>query len=245
MPLGPSTSDLLRAWEQSLSQSPIRRVLTLLAAADPQTGPEGLAQFCIGRRDARLLALREQLFGPQVAGLATCPACGERLELSFNVDDIRVASPPPADTGLSVDVDGCRARFRLPDSLDLAAVAGYSDVASARRMLLERCVLGLEVNGEARPSSPIAPRLEAAIVEEMARADSQADVQLKLTCFACRHQWQAAFDIAAFFWNELSAWAYRLLDEIHCLAAAYGWSETEILALTPWRRQFYLRRVLG
>ncbi len=49
-----------------------------------------------------------------------------------------------------------------------------------------------------------------------------------------------AFDIVSFLWNELNAWAIRTLREVHILASAYGWSETDILAMSPWRRQFYL-----
>ena len=34
--------------------------------------------------------------------------------------------------------------------------------------------------------------------------------------------------------------ALRTLREIDVLATAYGWTETEILRLSPWRRQAYL-----
>jgi hypothetical protein len=34
-----------------------------------------------------------------------------------------------------------------------------------------------------------------------------------------------------------------LFDDIHLLAQAYGWSEGEILALSPARRSAYLARV--
>ena len=79
-----------------------------------------------------------------------------------------------------------------------------------------------------------------AIVAHMAQADPQADIQLSLVCPQCGHQWQAAFDIASFFWSEINAWANRMLREVHILASRYGWSETDILAMSPWRRQFYL-----
>jgi hypothetical protein len=64
-----------------------------------------------------------------------------------------------------------------------------------------------------------------------------------LTCPQCAHQWQAPLDIVSFLWSEVHAWAIRLLREIHELASAYGWSEAEILALSPWRRRAYLELV--
>ena len=88
-----SASQLLGVWERGVAQPPVQRALTLLAVACPDTAPGALAELSIGQRDARLLTLREWTFGPQLASLATCPGCGERLELAFNVSDIRLPSP--------------------------------------------------------------------------------------------------------------------------------------------------------
>jgi hypothetical protein len=82
-----------------------------------------------------------------------------------------------------------------------------------------------------------------AVAERMAQADPQAEVQLALTCPACQHEWLATFDILSFFWIEINAWALRLLQEVHRLASAYGWRETDILGLSSWRRQFYLEMI--
>ena len=70
-------------------------------------------------------------------------------------------------------------------------------------------------------------------------------LELALSCPSCRHQWQATFDIVSFFWSEINAWAHRSLQEVHTLALAYGWREADILAMSPWRRQFYLKMVSG
>jgi hypothetical protein len=79
-----------------------------------------------------------------------------------------------------------------------------------------------------------------AVIARMAEADPQADVQLDLSCPACRHRWLAVFDIVSFLWSEIDASARRTLQDVHRLATAYGWREPDILALTPWRRQVYL-----
>jgi hypothetical protein len=49
--------------------------------------------------------------------------------------------------------------------------------------------------------------------------------------------------VAAFVWEEIEACAARLLDDVHVLARAYGWSERAILALPEMRRAAYLERV--
>jgi hypothetical protein len=79
----------------------------------------------------------------------------------------------------------------------------------------------------------------------MEQADPQANIRLSLTCPACSHQWHGTFDIVTYFWNEINAWAQGVLRDVHMLAATYGWRESDILALSPWRRQFYLEMVTG
>lgn len=49
-----------------------------------------------------------------------------------------------------------------------------------------------------------------------------------------------AFDIGAYLWEEVDAWADRTLRDVHLLAASYGWSERDILDLSPARRGRYL-----
>jgi len=51
------------------------------------------------------------------------------------------------------------------------------------------------------------------------------------------------FDILTYLWSEIEDWAQRLLLEVHTLALAYGWSERDILAMSPRRRRLYLEMV--
>jgi hypothetical protein len=48
------------------------------------------------------------------------------------------------------------------------------------------------------------------------------------------------FDTATYLLQELDARAARLLEEVHALAFHYHWSEREILAMAPTRRERYL-----
>jgi hypothetical protein len=238
-----TAQELLDAWERGLSETPVRRALALLAAACPEATPAELARESVGRRDGRLLTLREQTFGPRLVSLASCPACGERLETAFDVADVRVKETGDGAEPLSLSVAGHELTFRLPNSLDLASLAACEDLDEARRRLLGRCLLpapGEEVAVERLPEEAL-----QAVADRMAAADPQGDVELALSCPACGHAWPAAFDIATFFWTEVDAWARVLLHEIHILASAYGWREADILALTPWRRRAYLELIGG
>ena len=233
-----SSAELLDAWERAAALPPVQRAVALLAAgyrdsSSEETSPEALADWSVGRRDAGLLRLRERTFGPRLAAVADCPGCGERLELAFDAEEIR-AEPGAGDGELSLSQGGWELRFRLPTSRDLAAVAEAED---GRQALLRRCLIA------APPAEELPDELVAAIEERMAEADPQARVLLDLSCPACNRRWQAPFDIDAYFWSELDAWARRTLCEVHALASAYGWSEAEILGMSAPRRHLYLGMV--
>jgi hypothetical protein len=68
-------------------------------------------------------------------------------------------------------------------------------------------------------------------------------VLINLRCPDCGHDWQSVFDIASFFWTEISVQARRLLQDVATLARAYGWREADILEMSSARRAFYLEVV--
>jgi uncharacterized protein (UPF0212 family) len=239
-----SAAELLDAWDRGLKLTPGQRALALLGAASPARSPETLAQLSIGERDAHLLTLREWTFGPRLAGAAGCPLCGEPLEFVFDVADVR-QQPGSAPTELVMTSGEFVVQYRLPNSGDLAAITDCSDVTAAREVLVQRCIAAAQLQGAPCAVDRLSAGVVDAVAEHMSRADPQADVELALTCPACGHQWQSIFDIAAFFWDEVHAWARRTLREVHALASAYGWREADVLALSPRRRQLYLEMASG
>ena len=110
----------------------------------------------------------------------------------------------PDKASLSVDVNDYRVRFRLPNTLDLAALANanWADAASARQRLLENCILNAEQKGDAVSVGALPVSVTTAIVKRMAEADPQADLQVDLLCPACGEEWRVQFDIESFFWSE-------------------------------------------
>lgn len=240
-----SAAQLLDAWEQGLSQPAYRRVLPLLAAVSPDSSIDMVATLTIGERDRSLLTLREWTFGAQLAGVADCSECNERLEWLLSAADLYVEPQFEAARELSLDADGYCVDFRAPNISDLAAPAACGDIATAHRALLERCVLKARFNEQEIPASALPGEIVASIEQRIAEADPQADLKIDLRCPVCNGNWKATFDIESFFWSEINAWAQRTLWEVHLLAGAYGWCESDVLNLTPRRRQFYLGLVSG
>lgn len=231
--------EMLDLWEWGSTQSPLQRSLMLLSAATDEP-IEATARLSVGQRDARLLSLRERAFGPQLAAVANCPNCTERLELNFSTADVRVETESESAESRVLAIADYQLRYRALNSLDLAAIAGQPDKAEARKQLLERCLSEITREGAPVGAEQLPVEVIEAAVERIARADPQSDVQIALSCPQCECQWQASFDIGPFFWNEIHVWAQRLLREVHMLASAYGWRERDIVTMSPWRRQFYL-----
>ena len=210
--------DFLLVRELGHRQDAVDRALGLLARVDPD--PD-LAALPLGMRNARLLDLREALFGREIEAFATCPHCGEKLELELRTDALR--AEPSGESP-----------FRLLDSNDLKAAAACEDVTAARAVLLERCT------GRAEWDEEEIERIGRAMEE----ADPMAETLIDVACPACEHAWQLAFDIASFLHAEVDAHARRLLSEVHTLARGYGWSERDILAMSARRRRDYLELLL-
>jgi hypothetical protein len=265
-----SAPELLSVWEHTYRQSATYAALALLSAACPESPLEELARLSIGDRDVLLLTLRESLFGSELTALSTCPNCGDHVELALSIVELRGATTThwpkqpvckeSSDT-TSVSSDGYRVRFRSPNSLDLAAIEALTDPEEARGRLLQRCVVsvekaqaeGLEAScgqcedTDATPAGPgqvdlslLPGSVLAGVAGGIEQACSETDFKLGVDCHECGHHWETAFDIARYLVREVDAWAQRVVRDVHTLAAAYGWSETEILTMSPARRQVYL-----
>ena len=240
----PSAAQLVGMWERGARQPWVDRALTLVSACHPELTDSELRALTVGERDADLLALRELLFGRALKSFAECPHCRARLEFSVDVNDLRISfasfsNAAPAELTL----DDIRIRFRRLSSEDLQAAARCADVADARRVLLQRCVVDARRNGEPLAAADLPPACVEALSSRVAALDGAADIALDLRCVACHHAWQLTLDIVRFLWAEVNALAKSYLNDVHTLAWAYGWREADILAMSPARRQFYLERV--
>jgi hypothetical protein len=231
--------DYVSLWERGAHLHPLDRGLLVLRCVTTDTGGQDPADWTLGRRNRALAAAKCDLFGAQLAGFAGCPSCGERLEFAMDAREL-VDAPDDSISGGVIEYDG--RRYRLPTSRDIAeAFQGREDPAErlAARCLIdckEGLVDGLEV-----------PKITELQLEHlgdtMARADPLAECLVSLVCDACGHLWEESLDLGDFVWAEIEARARRLLSEVHVLASAYGWTETDIVGLSQPRRDFYLRMV--
>ena len=223
----PTQAELLALWEAGRSLEALDRGAL---AASVASGSEDAADWPLGKRNRALAQLHCTAFGGRLQGWTSCPECSERLEFTF--DGRAVANAPPAERSL-VAVNEWR--FRLPTSRDLAdAAEEESDLAASRRLLVA-CWAG------SGPAPADWSEEDLSLVgERLAEADPLSEIRLHFDCPSCPASFDESLDLGDFVWAKVESHAKRLLGEVHSLASAYGWSEAEILALSPARRGAYL-----
>lgn len=238
-----TAGELLALWESGLSMTPPERALALLGAVVPEMSREALAALPIGQRDAQLLRFREGLWGREMSAVVVCPQCSDKLELSLDIQAFVGFPSGEVQEGASLDTGGHKMELCLPTSTDIMSALESSSSEDPGTLILQRCIRSIEKDGHPVTADNLPQEVVEKAVKCIAEADPLADIRLDVTCPSCTHRWKAAFDIVSFLWTELEVWTSRILMEVHALARAYGWSEREILALSPLRRQYYLEMV--
>ena len=230
---------MLRIWELGSGKRSWYRALLLLAPVFPEATFGALADITLGSRNAYLLALRERLFGTTLSAVVTCDACGVKTEIAVSTRDLLTQAPVDArfagDDELQVATADGDVITRLLSSRDLEVAAAASTSAVAQQVLVGRAVRNVAID-------QLTPESRELVADAIVTADPLADIRLGVVCTSCAHAWAMSFDIADYLWMELEAEVARLLDQVHRIAGAYGWSEATVLAMSRARRREYLRR---
>ena len=230
----PTAAELLTFWENGVPLSHLDRTFLLLSLTCSVNEPAQIAKWDIGQRDGRLFRLRECLFGTQFTNTANCPKCQEQLEWDMDIADFPI--PPlvveEAPKVFELLAEDYQVQYRLPNSEDLA-LANPDQIWS-------NCLLSITREGENINHQLLPATVKQTIGTAMEQRSPLANISIKLNCPTCQHQWKVFFDIMTYLWVEIDNWARHLLQEIYLLARAFGWSEREILNISPRRRQIYL-----
>lgn len=208
---------LLAAWEAGERAPEPVRGAAVLTALDGSPW--------VDRPVAEVAVVAAQSLADLVDVVLTCQRCGTLLDLQLALGQMvgaRVAS-------VQCPVSFGEVSVRCPTVRDLLAAGGRPD---ARKVLLERCVDGWQ-------------ELTAADLELVEQAFEElagdAVPEVRAQCPDCGEQVTGVVDAAGLLWQQVAATASGLLQDVAALAAAYGWTEPEILALSPARRSAYLQ----
>jgi len=228
----PSSACLLQAWEFAASERPVRRPLSWLSSAFGWSRSD-LENLSLGERDRLILQARCLLFGTKMTGLVECKACNEQVECEIPVRAL-LDVPRVSNSMVSIEGEGFQVDVRMITAGDVEAVSNTPD---CRELLFRRCVIhGSWPETQAESVIQVAG-------ERLADADPLANISIDLVCPNCSASFAPTFDPWKFLWDELEIWARRVLQQVHFLASAYGWTEDQVLSLSASRRALYLQLV--
>lgn len=214
-------------------------VTALLAACAAPTDAEHWWQRPVGERTAALLALQRDSEGAEaLTSGVRCEAagCGARLEIELPHAAFAVAAPASETITIDRD-DGEQLSLRRPTGDDLRAWRALRP--ASREQALMAMLTSLSIAGEPRPGDA------ARAAEALAEADPLVAFSVVCACPACGHETEREVDLEGLALQRLAARQRALLHEVHALASRYGWTESEIFAVTPARRARYLELIEG
>lgn len=220
----------LDLWDTLAAAAPPARGAAVLVARGvaPDLVAAGDVPLAVAAREA-LVTLRDRV-GPVLDTTLSCPACEALLDVPLPLDQVLAGSAgPPADA----DVDGVVVRGPTTSDV-LAALASHDPAATLRA----QCVTWPE-GTLPDADADLAARV-AATAEQVAGA---AGTTLRLQCPECGGEVVADVDAVGLLTERVAEEARDVLADVATLAAAFGWSEREVLALPPARWHAYLRLV--
>jgi hypothetical protein len=227
---------LLDAWDEARGQTDLERALTMLACTLPGVRREELAALPLAARNLLLLRLRQLSFGPQLEGTGTCPHCAGALEFTLPLTAVIANLEERSGTDyVEWDEDGRRLRLRSANTADLLSSLQEPSPEAAEELVLTRCMSVDNAPGERQ----VLARLSDARAR-FEQLNAPAELHCALTCPQCSSSSTLDLDITRFLWLEVCHAARQLLHDVHALASRYGWSEREIVSMSPRRRAAYL-----
>ena len=193
------------------------------------------AQLSAGDRDQLLAALHRALWSDRIVSTLSCPACGAAYDVSFELSALQRSL---AEQSEPATVEAARAlRTTAGERFELSAV-DREEAAALRGPSAGAAWLAAAVTGaaDADPDA-VGPRLDAVA--------PIIDVDLDTRCAECEHPQLARFDLQGFVLQRLLDERDGVLDDLHALAAGYGWSLPDILALPRSLRRSLVQRLTG
>ncbi len=234
---------LLTALDHGTEDTYLGRIITMLAIAHPEGSREQIAAQSMQEITIQLLALHSLSFGPQLDGYLACPSCNARLEFTLPIDPVIESLRQSASiVKTACSIGETSFTMRLATISDMLSIARITYLPNARNQLLARCMSNDELDHD-----PLAalqnPAFCQLAIEKFDQLQSDAEICVELLCAECGESSPVDLDIGRFLWTEVRSAATRLMRDVHDLASAYGWQESDIVGMSDVRRRTYLEMI--
>ncbi|MFE7408755.1 hypothetical protein [Isoptericola sp. NPDC057559] len=223
----------LDLWEAlAATAPPARGAVVLVARGLAPDLDAACEQPLAAAAGAALEELRERA-GGVLETVVACPSCGELLDVPLPLEGVAADGErvgPEVETVGPVEV-------RAPTTADLLAALADPAPGAALRA---RCVRWPGGDDGAADPGLADPELAAGVAAAAERLAGAAGVSVRLRCPGCDADVRADVDVVRLLTDRVDQQARAELAEVATLAAAFGWTEPQVLGLSPARRAEYL-----
>jgi len=215
-------------------------VTALLAACSAQPADSrGLWSLTLAERIGALVHIVVQTEGGDSVRLTLrCPHCAEALELAVPCPVLlQEAQRSRSEPEIEVALDASRSvRVRRPTGADQRAwrTQTYSSEEEAVAAILRSLTASAEMHSALNSTD-----LQR-ISDAMETFDPLASFQVTTLCPSCGAEATVPVDLEATLLMRLRARQRALLGQVHRLAAAYRWTEEQVLGIPAHRREQYV-----
>lgn len=204
--------------------------------------------LAVADRKYLMLLLTRSLLGDAFWASVSCAACQGWFDLEIQRSALPVKVAAPGFPFVELELAGHRLKVRVPTGEDQRWLAS-AELDSEWHLvqgLVARCIVSVNGEPHAPTDAPRAELLAALDRETLERIESALDdlapdvgTVVTTTCPECNSRQIVDVDpFAVAQWNERD-----LYREVHAMAVAYHWTETDILALPRARRRLYLNLI--
>lgn len=178
----------------------------------------------------------------------TGESCREQMEMGLTMQEItemnnRSLAQEINDSDFAIPIDQKDYYFRKPTGRDqrewLERSESYPDDETALQAMIDR----LWVRDDTGSSMPRDSRWLAAVDNGMKEIDPLVHTELTVSCPVCNCQNVFVLDLEDLLMQKLQKIQRKLLFTVHRLASRYHWSEQQVFAVSPRRRDDYLELI--
>ncbi len=168
-------------------------------------------------------------------------SCKELMEIALTMEDITGMHQSAEEGACLIPFGGRDYTFRKPTARD--QMEWLKQTYPGEEAAAEAMMRTLHIPGEATRANgeiPTGSQWITAVNEGMKNQDPLVTMEMILFCPACNKENHYEPDLEELTLTKLHKIQQGQLNNIHKLASRYHWSEAQIMALTPSRRNYYL-----